>query len=362
MSRLKFTRLLQVGFLVLLGVCTAQLTYWLADEVAYTAAVRTQLRAAYGADAEAAQVMLREGSRWSKLSATYPDLTIGPDSIIAVKPSALAAIDAQRFHRLNRYAWEGGFFLTVLLAAMAVVYRALRDEAALRARQEQFLDAVSHELKSPLASLRLSAETLAMRDPPPERRAELIRRMLTDLRRLERMDNNVLEATRLESGDATDVAAPVAIATVVATVVDELHEIANDVAVTITIDVPASLTIHAEEERVRTILRNVLHNAVRAASSGGHVTVRALAADGLVRLEVRDDGIGFPPEAASRLFTKFYRIEGNEPGRMGGTGLGLYLARRCVELDGGSVAAASPGSGQGATFTVTWPIAANATA
>ena len=104
MSRLKFTRLLQVGFLVLLGVCTAQLTYWLADEVAYTAAVRTQLRAAYGADAEAAQVMLREGSRWSKLSATYPDLTIGPDSIIAVKPSALAASDAQRFHRLNRYA------------------------------------------------------------------------------------------------------------------------------------------------------------------------------------------------------------------------------------------------------------------
>ncbi len=362
LPRLRFTRSLRVGLLIVLGICTAQLAYWLADEVAYTAAVRTQLRAAYRTDAEAAQVMLREGTRWSKLSTMYPDLALGPDSLVAVKPAALAALDAQRFHRLNRYAWEGGFFLAVLFAAMAVVYRALRDEAALRARQEHFLDAVSHELKSPLASLRLSAETLAMRDPPPERRAELVRRMLADLRRLERMDNNVLEATRLESGDAASAAAPVALVEVVGVIIDELQEMANEAAVTIAVDIPTALTIYADEERVRTILRNLLHNALRAAASGGHVDVHAARSGDRASLEVHDNGIGFPPEASLRLFTKFYRVEGNEPAQMGGTGLGLYLVRRYVELDAGTVAASSPGAGMGATFTVTWPISAAAAA
>ncbi len=356
--RLKFTRSRQVGFLILLAVCIAQLAYWLADEAAYTAATRTQLRAAYRVDAEAAQVMLGEGSRWSTLSATYPDLMIGADSIVSVKPSALAALDAQRFHRLNRYVWEGGFFLTVLLGAMAVVYRALRDEAALRARQEHFLDAVSHELKSPLASLRLSAETLALRDPPPERRAELIQRMLADLRRLERMDSNVLDATRLETGDGVEAAGAVPVAEAVADVVAEVLEQANEASVAIATDIPESLVIVADDERVRTVLRNLLHNAVRAASRGGHVALHTVAADGRMRLEVRDDGIGFSSEAASQLFTKFYRIEGNEPARMGGTGLGLYLVRKCVELDAGTVVAASPGPGQGAAFIVTWPLAA----
>ena len=116
-----------------------------------------------------------------------------------------------------------------------------------------------------------------------------------------------------------------------------------------------TLAVRADEERVRTVLRNLLHNAVRASTGGGHVAVDAIEANGAVRLEVRDDGIGFPPQLAPRLFEKFYRIDSNEPAQMGGTGLGLYLVRRCVELDGGSVAAESPGTGHGAVFTVTWP-------
>lgn len=349
---------MQVGFLVLLGVCAAQLTYWLADEVVYTRTMQAALRETYLTDAAAAQAMLREGTRWERLSEMYPDLAISTDSVVSVKPSAMAALDAQRWHRLNRYTWEGGFFLMVLLSAMAVVYRGLRDAAALRARQDHFLDAVSHELKSPLASLRLSAETLALRDPPPERRAELVQRMLGDLRRLERMDTNVLEASRLESGEATDPAEPVALASTVAAVVDEVRDHAIEHSVNVAADIPAALVISADEDRVRLVLRNLLYNAVRAASGNGHVTVSARVVEGFARLEVRDDGIGFPPEAASRLFVRFYRIEGSEPARMGGTGLGLYLVRRCVELDRGTVVAASPGPGKGAVFTVVWRLAA----
>ena len=139
--------------------------------------------------------------------------------------------------------------------------------------------------------------------------------------------------------------------------VEELHEQATESGVAVTSDVRPGLGIHADEERVRTVLRNLLHNAVRATAGGGHVSVHAEESRSDVRLEVRDDGVGFPPELAPRLFEKFYRIDTNEPGRQGGTGLGLYLVRRCVELDGGTVSAESPGGGGGAVFTVTWPAA-----
>jgi signal transduction histidine kinase len=103
------------------------------------------------------------------------------------------------------------------------------------------------------------------------------------------------------------------------------------------------------------VLRNVVHNAVKAATPGGHVTVRGERRDGRAILDVRDDGVGFAPEEGERLFDKFYRIEREELGRMQGTGLGLFLVRRNVELDQGEVRASSEGPGKGAVFTIIWP-------
>jgi signal transduction histidine kinase len=268
----------------------------------------------------------------------------------------LAALDSQRFHRLNRYAWEGAFFLAVLIAAMAVVHRALREEADLRRRQEHFLAAVSHELKSPLASLRLSTETLSLRDPPPAKRGELVNRLLTDLGRLERMISNILDTSRLSSGQTKSVPSPLSLAEEVSAAVDEVREHAAECETTLATDVPDNLRIEADPEGVRTVLRNLLHNAIKATCGGGNVTVRAAALDGYVRLEVKDDGVGFPPGEASRLFEKFYRVEGDGRARMSGTGIGLYLVWRCAELDGASVDAKSGGSGRGAVFTVAWPM------
>ena len=273
-----------------------------------------------------------------------------------VAPRVLAELRSSRFHRLNRYAWEGAFFLAVLLAAMAVVHRAVREEAELRQRQENFLAAVSHELKSPLASLRLSVETLAMRDPPAERRAELVQRLLADLNRLQRMIANILDTSRLSAAETRAAPERVALAEAVSSVLDELRELAAENEVTLDAGVTESLAVWADPEGVRTVLRNLLHNGIRAASQG-HVSVRGSRADGWVRLEVRDDGIGFPPHEAEHLFEKFYRVDGGGSGRVSGTGLGLYLVWRCVSLDGGRVTGESAGPGRGASFTVEWPAA-----
>lgn len=347
-------RPLQVSFLVLLAVCVAQLAYWMGDEVRHSAQVQAGLRAAYAAEAELARALMKSGTPWSELTVRYPELALSPDSsTVEVAPQALERLESDRFHRLNRYAWEGAFFLTVLLAAMAVVYRAVREEAELRRRQDNFLAAVSHELKSPLASLRLSAETLAMRDPPADRRAELVRRQLADLDRLQRMIANILDTSRLSAGEILAVPERVPLSDVMSAVVDELRDHAATSGAQLRVHVPTSLVVWADPSGVRTVVRNLLHNGIRAASGGGTVDVRATGENGHVRLEVRDDGVGFPPHEAARLFEKFYRVQ-DGGARAGGTGLGLYLVWRYVTLDGGRVTGSSAGPGQGACFTVTW--------
>lgn len=321
----RVVRATQIGFLVLLFTCSAQLAYWMADESHYTATVRDELHAAL--------------ERQPGTSAVE-----------------LAQIDADRFHRMNRYAWEGGFFLVVLLGAMGVVYTALREEHALRRQQEDFLASASHELKSPLASLRLSAETIAMRDPAPPRRAELVQRLLSDLTRLDQMIANMLDASRLSRDHVHVSRERVELGPLVAGVARELGPLADDCGVTVHVDVDGELAVHADRDGVRTIAHNLIHNGIKASrASAGAVRVHATREDGAVCVHVDDTGIGFAAHESRRLFQKFQRIEASGQERLPGTGLGLYLVRRCAELDGAVVSASSEGPGRGARFSVRWP-------
>jgi signal transduction histidine kinase len=351
-------RVTQIGFIVLLLACSAQLAYWMADEFRYTATVRDHRRAAYEDDARWSAELLRSGVPWAQIVASHPEIQLDASGTPQVSPAMLAQLDAERFHRLNRYAWEGAFFLAVLLAAMAVVYTALRDESELRRRQEDFLAAASHELKSPLASLRLSVETMAMRDPPPARRAELVQRLLSDLGRLDQMIANVLSASSLASGQSHSSREQLDLAPIITAVTDELRPLADDGNVKLFVDVPAELSINADREGVESIVRNLVHNSIKASrASAGTVTVRAGQELNSVVLLVEDTGIGFDPREAPRLFEKFYRIEANGHERLPGTGLGLYLVRRSADLDDATVSAHSPGPDRGARFSVQWPAA-----
>ena len=315
------SKALQIGFLALLLISTATVSYWIYDQVQFTRSVEQRFAAAYGNDA-----------------------------------AALAQLADERASRINRFLWEGGFFLAVLLGGMAVLTRTIRHDAELRRRQQNFLGAVSHEFKSPLASIQLASETLVLRSHEPDTQ-RLGKRILDDCGRLLRMIDNLLDTTRLEEG--REVLAPVivSISAAAESAIAEIAERARLSGIEVRLDAPADLSLSVDPAALETALRNLLDNAVKACVAGqGHsVGVRARRDGGAIELAVADDGIGFPPEDAAMIFEKFHRLGDELRRTMPGTGLGLYIVKRLVELSGGSVAARSDGPGRGATVTIRWP-------
>ena len=150
------TQLMQIGFLALLSISAATVGWWMYDHVQYARSVEQRFAS---------------------------------DPVVAEDSDA----------RINRILWEGGFFLVVLIGGMAVLTRTLRHDAELRRRQQNFLAAVSHEFKSPLASIQLAAETLVLRSRDDDGK-RLGTRILEDGERLLRMIDNLLDTTRLEEG------------------------------------------------------------------------------------------------------------------------------------------------------------------
>ncbi len=348
------SKALQIGFLALLLVSIVQIAAWMYDHVEHARGDEQRLAAEYRNDAAAVTAFF-SGASPEEIAHHLPHLAV-EDHRATVRPEALEALAAERSQRINRFLWEGGFFLAVLLGGTAVLTRTIRHDAELRRRQQNFLAAVSHEFKSPLASIQLASETLVLRSREPDSQ-RLGRRILEDGERLLRMIDNLLDTTRLEEGRQRLTPAAVALKSAAAAAVAEIEARAALSAVTATLEVPEDLEIWADPSALATTLRNLLDNALKACVAGdGHsIAVHARRADGAVELAVSDDGLGFPPDDAAMIFEKFHRLGDEQRRTMPGTGLGLYIVKRLVELSGGSIRAHSDGPGRGATVTTRWP-------
>jgi two-component system, OmpR family, sensor histidine kinase SenX3 len=352
------TKGLQIGFLALLAISTAQVGYWIAEEVLYTRSVSERFETLYRDDAAAVTALYAGGAPASEIERALPHLVIDPATQRAsARPEAIAALEREGSRRTTRYLWEGGFFLAVLIGGMAVLTRTIRHDAELRRRQQNFLAAVSHEFKSPLASVRLAAETLVLRSAEPDSR-RLGERILGDGERLLRMVDNLLETSRLEEGRQSMTARGVKLKPAVEAGVAEIAERARLGNISVSVDVPEALTLAADPQALESVLRNLLDNAVKACSAGdGHaISVAAQTRGERAEIAVSDDGVGFPPEDAAMIFEKFYRLGDELRRATPGTGLGLYIVKRLVELSGAHITATSGGPGRGARIALDWPL------
>lgn len=363
------TKALQLGFLALLVVATAQVAWWIADQRWLAQDEQHRLVALYEAEAAAVtgfvgvrdqfppRVSEAERRAVADVVGDLSHLAFDPlAGVASVRPDAVDALSREVASRINRYAWEGGFFLLVLIVGMAVLTRAIRHDAELRRRQQNFVAAVSHEFKSPLASMRLSAETLSTRSEDPDSR-RLGERLVEDGDRLLRMVDNLLDTARIDDGRMNLRREPVPLRAVVESAGADHRTQAASQGIDIRVDVP-DVALDADPLAIESVLRNLVDNAVKAcvAGNGRTISIGAEVRNGTVAIAITDDGIGFEPRDRTMIFEKFYRSGDGGENTMPGTGLGLYVVRRLAELSDAEVAASSDGPGRGATVTVSWPV------
>ncbi len=219
--------------------------------------------------------------------------------------------------------------------------------------RRDFVANASHELKTPLTSIRGFAETLLEGDPPAHLKEEFLNSIRKNTLRLQRLVDDLLDLSRLESGGWSARAEEVGVAGVAREAWEELQPIAEskDVEFLIAGDTRAM----ADRRGLVQIFRNLMENALRHTDEGGHIEVAiAETSDGTVEVSVSDDGEGIPSKVLPRIFERFFRADASRARDFGGTGLGLAIVRHLVGAMGGSVEAESE-LGKGTTIRFTLP-------
>jgi two-component system phosphate regulon sensor histidine kinase PhoR len=242
---------------------------------------------------------------------------------------------------------------------VVMVLHDMTELRRLESMRRELIANVSHELKTPLAAIKGYAETLllgAVNDS--EHNLHFVRRIEEQADRLHELILDMLQIARLESGQEVFDISDVSVAGVIDDCVQQFAELAASRQIELTAPLPEAgggeIQVRADEEGLRTILTNLIDNALKYTPAGGRVTVRATASDVSVTLEVADTGIGIPEKEQARIFERFYRVDKARSRELGGTGLGLAIVKHLAHAFGGSASVESQ-PGRGSTFRVELP-------
>lgn len=255
----------------------------------------------------------------------------------------------------------GLLFFLAIIAGLALNTIFLVREIRRNEQHDNFINAMTHELKTPVASIRLYLETLQKRELPPEKRQQFYQIMLEDSDRLLNTIEQVLRAGRVSRSSKLVHRMRVNLAEIVDECValarTRNHLPAECISLTSTRN---DAVVLGEPDELKGAVMNLLDNAVKY--SGKRVSVQVSLdvneTDKTAVIQVRDEGIGIPPAELKHVFKRFYRAPGSVTIRVKGTGLGLFIVRSVAEKHGGKVSAVSGGTGRGSTFRLQLPLAA----
>jgi len=249
----------------------------------------------------------------------------------------------------------GSLFFLLVAAGLVWLSMKLVLEMRLNQSQRAFLDAVTHELKTPLASFRIGLETLTRHELEPAQRGQFLGRMAEDLDRLERTVGQVLSAARAEETlESTSPSDAVELRALLADNVRELterHELPGEA---VEVDSTRPVCVRGDSDELGLVFRNLLENAVKYSDDPVRIRIGVQEiGDGRVRVEISDQGIGIPKKELRRIFRRFYRASRDVQRQAAGLGLGLFVVRSLLRKHGGRIVALSEGAGRGSRFVVT---------
>ena len=249
---------------------------------------------------------------------------------------------------------------------VAVYFRDISDRVqaleALREadrRKDEFLAMLAHELRNPLAPIRNGVQLLRLADGVADLRGQTLDMIDRQTTQLVRLVDDLLDVSRITSGKMALQKAAVELSAVVASAVETCRPAIEAARHALVINLPReSLLVHADFVRLAQVISNLLGNAARYTSVGGHIELKVWREGREALIAVSDNGIGIAPELLPRIFEMFMQGGQDPRGSQGGLGVGLALARRLVELHGGGIEAKSEGLDRGARFTVRLPLLA----
>jgi signal transduction histidine kinase len=269
----------------------------------------------------------------------------------------VADAEAHRAARIRMAIGEGGFLAACVIGGVASIYWLLRRELKREFEQNQLLAAVSHDFKTPLTALRLIAQSFELGRVKEGDRARMARTLLSNVRRLEDLVENVLAAARLHAGALRAALEEVDLGEELERCLEQRKALFDERGVEIERRIERDVLVRADRSLLHGAIGNLLDNAVKYSPERPKVAVTVERDGDRARLAVMDHGCGFDPALAERLFERFQRGDQELDRSRPGLGLGLYLTRELVRLQGGEVRASSAGPGTGAHFEVRLPAA-----
>ena len=247
---------------------------------------------------------------------------------------------------------EGSVFIFLLITGLLAVRRVFLKEMRLVRQQHNFLLSVTHELKSPLASVKLSLQTMLKRKLEQDKSEKLIGNSLVDVDRLETLVENILFAAKIEHDEPGFSNDEINISDIIHLALERFTQ--NKKNIRVIDNVNAGVYLHADPIGFTSVITNLVENAIKYSEPSTEVVVSLIDDGNKIVLTVADQGIGISETEKQRVFDKFYRVGNEDTRKTKGTGLGLYIVKRFVEIYKGQISIGD-NKPAGSIFKLTFP-------
>lgn len=251
----------------------------------------------------------------------------------------------------------GIVLLSMIGAGTILLFVWGQRQTSLIQQQRHFVSSVTHELRTPLASIRLAYETLTKRALPEETQKKLLSMSIVDIERLIRLVNQILISSRLDRGLSmfNDDIRTIDIAKAITAVLETLNHLDPNLKDRVRVSCPEGSTWYGSQNALNMVLGNLLENAIKYSPSKGVVEVSIDKKLDHMDVIVKDFGLGLSKRDKKRIFKMFYRSDNATSRAIPGTGLGLFIVKTTMEQIGGHISVSSSGQGEGSTFIASFP-------
>jgi signal transduction histidine kinase len=251
---------------------------------------------------------------------------------------------------------QGCVLMGLILIGMYLMFLAFRRQSTLNRLQRNILDSVTHELKTPLASLRLHTETILMRPLSEESRNRFLTKSVQEIERLERLIEEILLSARLDSGISESEKSSIELLPILEECYSRTRERVGNKRIFscyVNLGEPHSpFRMQGNTQQLEMLFNNLLDNAVKYTDESGSISIEVTASQEHFKVIFSDNGCGIDKNDINKIFDKFFRSNTNQKRRATGSGLGLFVCRTIVRNHGGRITVTSPGLNKGASFHV----------